>query len=1520
MSKYIQLKLIDESKNCLYLPMINYKRYINMEGKHKELEGNKIIMSKLIIAHKFYINMLRIQEIQDNLGIYKDVKNKEYLAKNSYLDIIKDKNEITNLFNKELEVKDPSYITKKYILKNIIEENYNDIESRKMSNRLLLPHYFFTVKYNQKSMPSQIRSWTSSIYNFLKMDKSNIKHIDLSTSKLIKLFFSVKHIKTKRLLSNKLNKLYKIVPNEDMSYYINKLIKYTSRRSTWSLRKLSHYPSVILTMSWLKNQIEYASILNKYVRQRKGFLFGSYKPKEQIRYRNTKRTWLSNPLFKHTPYNLIIDLFIFNNKGLQKEDTKFLNILSRRALYKYMYSMYIDYINKVKETLNRPRFFYINLIEPKTYNYYSNIVKAYEEIIIINKKKNFISLLLLILRWNNIGKNNIKFIKYIHIFNKFKDYKLSKSNEIYKNIDSTNFNAEKNKEDNNKLSDIVININERYNKKNVIYKKRFFFHNNSFPNKKVIPLEKEYKGIKGSKKINIKGFDISKRIFIQKKYEMDLNKNKKKIVWRKPKYLKYKKYLDILEVKSNTPNNINKIKLWRRRDTGINIIESEVKKKPKLYLFNKYSLEEYKRKIYYAKGKRKRKIGSKLWKAKLMNFNLLSQKQKKEIKYNKNYIDYKSEENEVYKYVQQYKSDEKNKNYKIIKDSKYKIKEKLNLNQYKENLFFNKNKRQDQEKISIGDKNKLHLSGSIVNKNNIGYEDTGYIFNETMLGKIGYIKKLNQSKWDRYNILNPLFKNFYVLNPKKYRYINSKLKNNILWSGLDKNLIINEKNNNYNNNNNNMWNKTKEIINKRSKLVCSIEYGCNNILNGKRRNHFSLISYKNNLGNKSSPLAVPNGPRGYLIGISHKETFQISSKVLWDNLDHSIIKVISKNGLKKDNSEIKEWQDLNYNSVYNIIKDAVINIDMLYLELVKKEFFNVNRDVVSSKVKHIIPIYMNDGIKDYKYSIKKSIIKYNSGIKGNKDNLRTNFDIYSWSSSIDYNDINNKKINKKEFSDNIFKPYYKNMISLFIYESYKSFISYIWDENMIHNKNWMKFISKINWVKTNKLIIFNFIIVRTLLDLLQYNYRSLMRVRPKYYYLNTVRYYGAKLKRLHLNTWIASIKYIKRLRKTPRHFWMRYNRLASYFYKRLIQSAELDTKRKVFLPFVLYFEDLLYIIYGKWAIVRLWPIRRYYLNSYILAERIMFTLVLRRKKWNAIREYRKEAKKLISILKWFQIKKAYDYINENNVKWPIQLINIMNKGSQHYLNYNNLERYNEKLEKNEILSILPIKNSLLKSNWSLVNKQYFEIFSNYIKINGLKMGPGRKYIVLNNKGKIDIESYIRLWLGPLNNYIKNLKTGTDIRGLRLRLAGRTGMSASNSRSYKKYYLFGNLIGAQHNNKRTRKITSLSNPMLRNTIKSNIDYANSVGINRNGCLSLKVWLSSLFTSDVHELLLHLLRIKYLYSQLVNRYYMVPYQLANLKYNIEVNMNNDKEYFYLQKQEKKKVQKIKKKNIYIKIKNK
>ena len=91
------------------------------------------------------------------------------------------------------------------------------------------------------------------------------------------------------------------------------------------------------------------------------------------------------------------------------------------------------------------------------------------------------------------------------------------------------------------------------------------------------------------------------------------------------------------------------------------------------------------------------------------------------------------------------------------------------------------------------------------------------------------------------------------------------------------------------------------------------------------------------------------------------------------------------------------------------------------------------------------------------------------------------------------------------------------MIPLFIYESYKSFISYLGYKNILINIQTSLF-SKFNSVYTNNLTILNFIVVKTLLDLLHYNYRSLLRVKSKYYYLNKLRYYSSKVKRLNFNT------------------------------------------------------------------------------------------------------------------------------------------------------------------------------------------------------------------------------------------------------------------------------------------------------------------------------------------------------------------------------------------------------------------
>jgi hypothetical protein len=97
------------------------------------------------------------------------------------------------------------------------------------------------------------------------------------------------------------------------------------------------------------------------------------------------------------------------------------------------------------------------------------------------------------------------------------------------------------------------------------------------------------------------------------------------------------------------------------------------------------------------------------------------------------------------------------------------------------------------------------------------------------------------------------------------------------------------------------------------------------------------------------------------------------------------------------------------------------------------------------------------------------------------------------------------------------------------------------------------------------------------------------------------------------------------------------------------------------------------------------------------------------------------------------------------------------------------------------------------------------------------------------------------------------------------------------------------------------------------LKANIDYSYSVGVNRNGSISLKIWLSSLFSSDVHELLLYLVRIKYLYNQLINKYYFVHSKFANLKYNWFLHYNDSQFFFNSHNVQNKEIEKLKIKRI-------
>jgi len=1291
----------------LYIPLIKLKGFKVL--KRTDKINGVINISKLNTKYN-YFNLAK--KIQDNLNNNTFALKNYSLIENNFLNIIEDKNTVMKLYTNKGNRKYKYYKYINYIGKNIIEESYNDIKSRKMSNRLLLPYYFFTARYNEKNMPSQNRSWSNSVYNFLKIEKSGIKYLDIYSSKLIKLFLNIKYIQRKKIWDAILLNGLKIKPNLSIIKDINTMIKYTSTRSSWSFKNLSYYPSIILTFTWLLEQIKFSSYIRKIIIGRKEGIISGLKIKKKNYIRKLDRIFVSKPLFKHTSFNLIIDLFIYNNKTNKLQ--KFENILSRRVLYKYIYSMYVDYSKKIKETLNRPRFFYLNMIEPKTYNYYSNIIKLYENIITMNNKGNFLYLCLLIIKWNFIRKNNIQYLKDKYLFFKY-----------------------------NKFNNIKFIINYKF--KNLLSDKDILYENEN----NTVKIENNDTFVKEIEKdmntINEK--DVNKIGF------------KKLIFYKNKNLFKYKYYHNLDTKYINMKKKILSIDMYNSNKD----------------IF-KYEKEEYNKEEKRNKKKKNKNVFGK---------NRISNK-------------------DIYNY-------KKHDNYKFFINSSY-----------QDNI--------KKKQINLYNKNKNNLMQTIWSKNSsLSKKDNSchLLLNEPLNNKEKYIENINYLK-NNNNVLNRLFGNFFLSSIKKDIYINLI---------KDKKSIISKLNENIN------FKKYKFNLYKREKKYIS-------------KNNSNILYIKNINKNK------------------------INSKKLWDNLDYSIIYSLSNIFLFNKNNKL-ELKLFSYKTLFNKIKNIINNNNIWYMHLIKKEFYIVNRDVLLSKLIDILPNGNDMLSNSYKYdndSYKINILEYKKGT--------VNLDINLWSNNI-INERDANLINKIRYNEEIFKPYYKYMIPLFIYKSYKSFIYYLGSKDLFI-KIKTPIYSKYNWIYTINYTILNFIIVKTLLDLMHYNYRSLIKIKPKYYYLNKLRYYSTKVKRLNFNTWIASVKYIKRLRKTPRQFWLRYHKLASFYYDRIIQNAELNTKRKVLLPFVFYFEDLLFNIYGKWAIMRLWPIKRHYLNSYILAERIMSVILAQDSSTSSILEYRQSARNLINILRWSQVKKAYYYYNENNSRWPINLIDIMKESSSsHYLNYSTLEFFNSKLEKAYNLNTYPLDKARLNCYLPSVKFNYIYAFNN--NINNIKNWYIKNKLI-NKKGKMSNIYYVYYWLRPLNSYLMYIKNNLDISGIKFKLTGRPGIIKSNVRSFTKTYFYGNLLGPRHFNSKTLKTTSLSNPLLRGTIKSNIDYAYYTSKSNNGSITLKIWMSSLFSSDIHELLLYLLRIKNLYFELVSRYYLVYSKFSNLKYYYSIKKTN------------------------------
>jgi hypothetical protein len=1508
MLRHLKLALFNKGR---YLPNVKQERWIwYLWNYYKNKNKNDLEQKWKGIRAKLRADRMdkdKIKRVKKSYEYYKvDVKEVDsYGDKNIGTRILRSRN--PNLLNNNLELKikhnkwlnyfnskrNKEKLTKgnessfkrllkglKYVINNISEGHKEDLEARKISNKLLIPNYYFPNKYIEKSEPSQTKHWSSNVYSFLKKEGASITLLDRYTTELIQRFFAIKRIK-RRIMDNKLLiNSFKFNGSKSVYKQLNRIIKFSRQGGFKGDSSITTYfhPG-ILKSKWLKRQISNSIKVKNKLLKRRINLYGGLDTKKTNTIGNWNKLLLGKPVFKHTPFNVVIDLFIYNNKGNQKRKLK--NLMLRRFAYKYMYSLYIDVYKKVNETLNRPRFFYINIIEPKMFSYYTKIVKSYEEWVFKYNRGLVITICLTLLRINEIYKNNRKSLKKKSkfSFSKLKDILHNKNfivNNIYINILSKS------------------GINNLFNK-----------------NKKKVDILSIY--------------DRGENIIT--------NKDKK------PYKIKRYAALDALISRLNnkkTKQKINSIKLEIKKK------RTKKKKDERVKLFGekKLSYIQYKKLQIYER-RRGKQIDQKEFKENLQNFHLYShQKRQNESRSARNYTWYSQE-----KWERQNKekiNKDKNKYGKIKKNNKLQ-KDKDYLYFGPNNNYLNKNLKLSKNLLSLKEnrpfelKKKKPINLLLSEFENIKEENKESLFNlvenkilnmktPKELKKYGENLPLNEQEVQIYieenknSIRNIKYKQFFKnnfvlywnykilqLKKAKLRVVklskNKKTKirikleeqeknfdntniesiskyydeNKFLLSLLDSSYAGSKHKNVYLNTLNKKkregkyddskfyWNKSK-WLNKQSKL--RKEYALKTIKKMnlpiiKKRKKFQKRLNENNY--------EINNTNKLIYSVSNIKLKVKNENKIWDKLEYSLLSLLSKYLLVNSKDEFQ------FNSIYNKGKHMLIISNIWYiiysLSFIKKEYTSIANTILINKVLDSVPEDSNQKPPSF---IKGNYFKghfyqvYNwLKIKRNKGYF---FSKYSkFYSGYTENKREGEMKNKLFNYENIFKPYYRKVISFYVMEYYKHYLLNIWRNYWIHALN-LFIIDKVKGISKSHVILLNFVIVKTLLGLLEYNYRSLIRLKPKYYYLNKLRYYQTKFKRINLNSWANSVKYVKKLRKTPNHFWKRYHRLASFYYGRIIKNAELDSKRKIFVPFVIYFEDILYIIYGKWAILRLWPLKRYYLSSYILARRLMALILWRANKVRTITRFRRHTQFLLYLVKCFQITRGYyDYYNKSLSNWPNSLLDVINeKRKEHYVIYKNLEYMIKKKERYfRFNTHLLFRNKLSYSHFSLWYKK--AVGDQLIK--KFKVHNSENLMTKDKYYYVDIADWLRVWLTPFKHHLHHLTAGHDITSFKFTLAGRTGTRRNNARKMYKMKYFGHTRILRYWAPIQKKFFNIGIPSIRNDMKSTYDYSKTISKSISGALSVKVWMTSKISVDIQELLMLLVDIKHLYSQLFNKYYLV-----------------------------------------------
>jgi hypothetical protein len=588
---------------------------------------------------------------------------------------------------------------------------------------------------------------------------------------------------------------------------------------------------------------------------------------------------------------------------------------------------------------------------------------------------------------------------------------------------------------------------------------------------------------------------------------------------------------------------------------------------------------------------------------------------------------------------------------------------------------------------------------------------------------------------------------------------------------------------------------------------------------------------------------------------------------------------------KKIRPYFNKFIHYSYEKLVSILRNKFINNNKLYIDIIRQEFYKVNRDVIVTKTMENISYESNSLNNSYDFGYITNNI--NTTFTLAWDEIRE-FSVKLWQ-TLNFNRREENLMHILNFSDKAFKPYYRYMIRLFILGEYRKFISRLGFKNiLLHLKMPLDF-NKFTWFKDNNLKIFNFIVVKTLFNIFTYSYRSLYILKPKFYHINKLRLYKRKAKRLKFNTWLKSTKYVKILRKAPNSYWLRYHKLINVYYKRILHFAKLDTGRKILIPYVIYFEDVLYNIYGKLALIRIWPLKYYFLSIFILSERLMLLLdknahrKKRRKSLTAL--FTRFVFKFVNVINATKIDRFYEANLGNNSRWPTELLSEINKNLPLASNYNKLEYFSDRLELPYTLNSYLFKYGQLDDFLPIPEFNYSKQAKDlYIKVKDKKNFNLIRYGLVSYLKK----GFIQYWTRPIKNMLWDINNTQDIRGILFKLAGR---AKGKPRKYNVWYQRGSFLGARHYNKLTRRYITLSSSYIRNSVKATMDYTQRSATFPAGVSNLKVWYGSLLSSDIMELIFYMSKKKVIYNAIMNRNFFVHKNINYfVNYNKWTNENN------------------------------